>query len=160
MMNALGVALLSLSIMGFGFAYNKGLKCEKESVDGLILLTERIYTRIKCFRQDLSEIYVGFTHPFLDSVSFTQILRDKGMSGALENCGDKLFLGRDIMTESKSFASHLGKTYYDEQLTLCEDYLSFLKTKRDIISAGIQAKTKLSISLSFAISALSAILFI
>ncbi len=160
MISAVGIALLSLSIMGFGFSYNKALKNEKECVEGLILLAERINTRIKCFRQGLPEIFDGFTHPFLDAVGFTSDLKEKGMSVALKNNGDKLGVGRDIMLESVKFAEGLGKSYYDEQLTLCEDYLSFLKSRYDGINEGLPTKTKLSLSLSGAISALAAILFL
>lgn len=160
MISTVGIGILSLSIMGFGFSYNKALKNEKECVEGLIQLTERINTRIKCFRQGLNEIFDGFTSPALDAIGFTSDLKEKGMSYALENCGDKLTLGHDIMLESKKFADRLGKSYYDEQLTLCESYLSFLKAKYEEICRGLPSKTKLSLSLSFAISALSAILFI
>ncbi len=160
MITTVGIAVLSLSIMGFGFSYNKALRNEKESIEGLILLAERINTRIKCFRQGLSEIFDGFSHPFLDAVGFTSVLKENGMSHALDISGDKLFVGRDVMNESKKFADGLGKSYYDEQLTLCEDYLSFLKNKHDVISAGLPTKIKLSISLSCAVSALTAILFI
>lgn len=160
MITAFGIALLSLSIMGFGFSYNKALKNEKDSVEGLILLAERINTRIKCFRQGLTEIFDGFTYPALDAVGFTSDLKERGMSYALNNSGDKLGIGRDIMLESRKFADGLGKSYYDEQLTLCEDYLTFLKSKYDEICAGLPTKTKLSLSISCAISALTAILFI
>ncbi len=160
MISAIGIVILTLSILGFGFSYNKALKNEKECVEGLILLTERINTRIKCFRQGLTEIFDGFSHPFLDGIGFTPYLKEKGMSYALEYCSDKLGLGDDIMLETKRFASELGKSYSDQQLTLCESYLSFLKNKYDVINKGLPTKTKLSISLSCAISALSAILFI
>ncbi|MBQ8254955.1 MAG: hypothetical protein IJY94_05565 [Clostridia bacterium] len=160
MISALGIAVLSLSIMGFGFSYNNALKREKECVEGLILLAERINTRIKCFRQGLSEIFDGFTHPFLDSIGFSDALKEKGMSHALESTGNSLGIGRDLLLESRKFADGLGKSYYDEQLTLCEDYLSFLKDKYLEIDSGLPTKTKLSLSLSFAISALTAILFI
>ena len=160
MISVLGIVILTLSILGFGLSYNKALKNEKVCIEGLILLTERINTRIKCFRQGLSEIYDGFTHPFLDGIGFTSSLKENGISRALEYCSDKLGLGDDIMLETKRFASELGKSYSDEQLILCESYLSFLKDKYDVISRGLPTKTKLSISLSCAISALSAILFI
>ena len=160
MITALGITVLSISIIGFGLSYNKSLRNEKECVEGLILLVERINTRIKCFRQGLNEIFDGFSHPFLDAVGFTSDLKENGMSHALNVKGDKLFIRGDVMNESKKFAERLGKSYYDEQLTLCEDYLSFLKSKHDEISAGLPAKIKLSISLSCAISALTAILFI
>ncbi|MBE6582343.1 MAG: hypothetical protein E7648_03670 [Ruminococcaceae bacterium] len=160
MISTVGIGVLSLSIIGFGFSYNRGLKNEKECVEGLIQLTERINTRIKCFRQGISEIYDCFSNPFLDATGFTAALKEKGMTYALESSGDKLTLGHDIMFESKKFADRLGKSYYDEQLTLCENYLSFLKGKYDEICRGLPTKTKLSLSLSFAISALSAILFI
>ncbi len=160
MISTVGIVVLSLSIMGFGFSYNKALKNEKECVEGLIQLTERINTRIKCFRQGISEIFDGFSNPFLDATGFTAALKEKGMSYALESGGDKLTLGRDIVIESKKFADRLGKSYYDEQLTLCEDYLSFLRTRYDEICNGLPTKTKLSLSLSFAFSVLSAILFI
>lgn len=160
MISAIGISLLTLSIMGFGFSYNKALKNEKECIEGLIQLTERINTRIKCFRQGLNEIFDGFTHPFLDAIGFSEDLRQNGMSGALKNKGDKLGIGRDVLLESEKFADGLGKSYSDEQLTLCENYISFLKSKYDEISAGLPTKTKLSISLSCAISALTAILFI
>ena len=160
MISAVGISILSLSIIGFGLSYCNGLKKEKESVEGLLLLAERIHTRIKCFRQGLPEIYDGFTHPYLDAVGFTCDLKEKGMTYALEGNGDKLGIGHDILLESESFAMHLGKSYYDEQLTLCEDYLSFLKSRYDEIKKGLPNKTKLSLSLSFAVSALSAILFI
>lgn len=160
MISAVGIVILSLSIIGFGFSYNKALKNEKECVEGLIQLAERIYTRIKCFRQDLPEIFNGFSHPYLDTVGFTSDLKENGMSDALERSSDKLIVSRDIMLESRCFAERLGKSYYDEQLTICEDYLSFLKAKYDQICEGLPTKTKLALSFSFAISALSAILFI
>ncbi len=160
MITAVGITLVSLSIVGFGLSYVNALKTEKESVLGLILLTERIRTRIKCFRQNLDEIFDGFTHPFLDATGFTDDLKNKGMSFALTNSGERLGIGRDIMLESEKFASELGKSYYDEQLTLCESYLTYLKTKYEGINEGLPTKTKLSISLSCAVSALTAILFL
>ena len=60
------------------------------------------------------------------------------------------------MLESEKFASELGKIYYDEQLTLCESYLTYLKAKYEGINEGLPTKTKLSISLSCAASALTA----
>ena len=71
MISTVGIGVLSLSIIGFGFSYNRGLKNEKECVEGLIQLTERINTRIKCFRQGVSEIFDGFSNPFLDATGFT-----------------------------------------------------------------------------------------
>lgn len=160
MISIVGITVLTFSIMGFGLSYVRALKNEKECVEGLILLTERISTRIRCFRQGINEIFDGFTHPFLDSVGFTSDLKEKGMSHALQNASEKLVVGKDIILESKKFADGLGKSYYDEQLTLCEDYLSFLKEKYNGINEGLPSKTKLSLALSCAISALSAILFI
>ena len=160
MISAFGIFLLSLSIMGFGFSYSKALKEEKEIIEGLLLLAERVNTRIKCFRQGIDEIFDGFSHPALDSNGFTSVLKEKGMTFALSISGDRLGVGRDVITESKNFTDGLGKSYYDEQLTLCEDYLTFLKGKYEEICAGLPTNTKLSLSLSCAISALTAILFI
>ena len=160
MVSAFGILLLSLSVIGFGIQYIKSLRAERDSVDGLCALAERISTRIRCFRQDINEIYDGFTHAHLDSIGFTSLLKEKGLSAALEICADKLSLGADVMSESKIFAYGLGKSYYDEQLDLCREYLDFIKEKQRQIISGLPSKTKLSISLSCAISALTAILFI
>lgn len=160
MISGVGIILLTLSIMSFGFSYVKALKSEKECVEGLILLTERIHTRIKCFRQSLSEIYDGFSHPLLDSSGFTSLLKEKGLSEALDGSGGALPIGHNVLLETRRFASRLGKCFYEEQLTLCEGYLSFLKAQLETINDGLPKKTKLSISLSCAVSALSAILFI
>ena len=160
MVSAFGIILLSLSIMGFGFSYSHALKAEKESIEGLIALCERISTRIRCFRQDVSEIYDGFSYPFLNSVGFTFLLKEKGLAEALDACADKLCISTDVMNESRRFAKELGKSYYDEQLTLCNNYLTFLKDKHTEITAGLPSRTKLAFSLSCAISLLSAILFI
>ncbi len=160
MISGVGIILLTLSILCFGFSYVNALKSEKECVEGLILLAERIHTRIKCFRQSLSEIYDGFSHPFLDSTGFTSLLKEKGLSDALDGSGADLPIGHEMLLESRRFASRLGKSFYEEQLTLCEGYLSFLKAQLGIINDGLPKKAKLSISLSCAVSALSAILFL
>ena len=160
MITAAGIILLSLSIIGFGFSYGKELKNEKLCVDGLTALAERINTRIRCFRQGIDEIFDGFTDPYLDSIGFTADLRQNGLLYALKNNEERLSVSRDIIAEAKKFAQNLGKSYYEEQLTLCSEFLSFLNDKKEKIKEGLPTKVKLSITLSCALSALSAILFL
>ncbi len=160
MIAAAGTVILSLSVMGFGISYNKALKNEKESIDALLSLCEKINTRISCFRQPLNEIYEGFSNPHLDRLGFTDELKKHGLSAALISKGEILGISKGLMAESRRFAEGLGKSYSEEQTKLCERYLSCLKREHDELGAQLPTKTKLSLSLSGAISALTAILFL
>ncbi len=160
MIAAIGSAILSLSVLGFGFSYNKALKTEKNSIDALISLSEHIKTRITCFSQPLPQIYADFSNPFLDGIGFTDELRRKGLSAALILKGDSLGIGIELLSTVRKFADGLGKSYLDDQIKLCTDLIARLQQEAVAVNENLPAKTKLSLSLSCALSALIAILFI
>ncbi len=160
MIAAIGSTIISLSVIGFGLSYNKALKTEKDSIEALISLSEHINTRITCFRQPLPQIYADFSNPFLDSIGFTDELRRKGLSAALILKGDSLGIGSELLASIRKFADGLGKSYLDDQIRLCKDLISLLKEDEARVNESLPAKTKLSLSLSGAVSALVAILFI
>lgn len=160
MIAAVGILILSLSLLGFGFSYSSVLKAEKESIDGLIQLTERIRSRIECFRQPLDEIYEGFSHRHLEGIGFTDDIKKHGLFFALKSKGRLLGISSDILEASKKFASDLGKSYSIDQIRLCEAYLDELKKEMSNIEGSLSQKTKLSLSIAGAAAAMAAILFL
>lgn len=160
MIAAVGILILSLSLLGFGLSYNSVLKAERESIDGLIQLAERLRSRIECFRQPLDEIYEGFSHKHLDSIGFTDHLKRSGLSNALGNKGKLLGISTDMLEKSKKFSSDLGKSYSAEQIRLCQAYLDELKKEMSNIEGALNQKTRLSLSLAGAAAAMAAILFL
>lgn len=160
MIAVLGTAVLSLSIFGFGFSYNSQLKAQRESLNGIIRLAERIKARIECFRSPLDEIYKDFTHPFLDSIGFTCELRENGLGFALVKTRSRLCLSRELFSEISEFAEGLGKSYADEQVRYCTSYINKLEKALSELDESIPVKTRMSLSLSAAGAAMAAILFL
>lgn len=160
MISAIGTVITCLSVLGFGYSYGIHLKRERQNLRGMISLTERIRARIECFRQTLPEIYADFSDDSLDNIGFTDDLRQSGMSYALAKNKNALGLGNDVFSILSEFAVLLGKSYADEQLRLCDDCKKKLESRLERIEKDLPSRMRLSLTLSAAVAAMTAILFL
>lgn len=60
MIKIVGILLISVAAIGFGMLYSYSLRLEYKRLLGFQKLISLIRTRIECFNQPLSEIYIGF----------------------------------------------------------------------------------------------------
>ena len=157
---AIGTVLTCLCIFGLGRSYSLYIKKESANLRALILLIERIRTRIECFRQPLCDIYDGFSNDALDPIGFTDDLKTNGLSFALIKNRSALCLRNDTFALLNEFALSLGKSYASEQVRLCLDTKESLNERLSQIERELPSKSRLSLTLSAAAAAMTAILFL
>lgn len=160
MISVIGIALLSASIIGFGLSYGSALKAEKLCLEELILLCDRIHTRIECFRQPLPDIFRNFSSPYLDGCGFNSILKEKGIKAAVAALAP--YLPVTVKTEEllKELSTKLGSGYAEEALKLCARVKNDLRGELALLNKSFPSRMKLSLTLSFAAAAMAAILFV
>ncbi len=160
MIAAVGIMILCLSLLGFGFSYARALKTERDSLLSLIALVERCEGRISCFSQPINEIFEDHFDSHLERIGFLSELKRHGLSSALMKKGRALGISRQMLTRVEGFAHGLGKSYKEEQIRLCRTLLTELKKEHERADGELSSRTKLSLSLSAALSALTAILLL
>ena len=160
MITAIGTIITCLSVLGFGWSYSLQLKREKQSLKGIIALIDRIKTRIECFRQVLPEIYKGFSDDILDKTGFTEDLKRDGLHFALIKNRHKLGLKSEELESVIEFASALGKSYAEDQIRLCIVCRDGLAAQLDRVDQRLPSRIRLSLTLSAAIAAMTAIMLL
>ncbi len=158
MIKLIGIAVLLLTAVGFGFTYSHLLDAEYRRVLGFIKLAKLIRVRIECFSQPLSEIYGDFSDEALDSCGFTEDLQKSGFITAL--CKHKALLGirGELLSCLSDFGGELGKSFSDEQVRHCERYIALLEEKASEIERELPTRTKMARVLSFSVAVMMAIL--
>ena len=157
---AIGTVLTCLCIIGLGRSYSLHIKKEIANLRALILLIERIRARIECFRQPLCDIYDGFSNDDLDRIGFTDDLKANGLSFALIKHRGALGLRNDTFLLLNEFALSLGKSYASEQVRICLDVKESLSDRLSQLERELPSKSRLSLTLSAAAAAMTAILFL
>lgn len=159
MLTAAGTVAVCLSAVGLGSAYASSLKRERDSLGALLSLCERIETRIECFRQPLPDIYRDLDDGRFDP-EFLHDLKESGLSYALTRGRRRLCIGQELYSELLSFASELGKSYAEGQVRLCRSCEVRLREELQLLEGELPSRIRLSLTLSVAAAAMTAILFL
>ncbi len=160
MIRLFGLALIAVATFGFGALYADLLQKEIRRWEGFLSLGETVRSRICSFRQPLSEIYRDFSDEALDACGFTARLRESGFPAALCACREALGLRPPLVALLSDFGERLGKSYTEDQLRLCDRFLTEGGQWLTRLKADQPGKARLARTVSAAIAALSFILLL
>lgn len=160
MISIIGTVITCLSLISFGYSHIIALRKERQNLRGIISLVDRIRTRIECFRQPLADIYEDFSCECLDLMGFTNDLKESGLTFALMKNKSSLAIDNDAFALVSEYSRSLGKSYADDQVRLCIDCKEKLERHLEKIEGDLPQKTRLSLTLSAAAAAMTAILFL
>ena len=159
-MKLIGIAIIFICSAAAGFGYTAMLKQRQKYLDGLIKLVRFIRVQIECFSSPLDIIYADFTDEVLDKCGFTEILKNSGLSTALEQKKETLALTDDTFELLSNFSSELGKSFSDEQVKHCDRYISVLEETASEYAKELPKKCKTVKTLSLSVGAMAALLLI
>lgn len=113
----------SLFLLAFGLLLSRGLvRAEEDRVrqtEGFLLLLRHARTSISCFRTPLRDIWQSFENRALAECGFLPLLQRDGFSAALIAASPHLYLGKEDLRLLTSFGYEIGKSRFEEQITLC-----------------------------------------
>ena len=160
MVKTLGIIMIFIAATGFGASYSRALREEYERMLGFCRLARLIRTRIECFNQPLSEIYLDFSDGALDSCGFSEELKKSGFVVALCKCKASLGIRGETLTMLYSFGSELGKSFADEQVKHCDRAVARMSEKAAELEKELPQKAKTAMVLSAAAAVMAAIVLI
>lgn len=144
-----GAVLVMLCCYLASFSISSRAKKEMAELEAFVLLISRVRAEITCFSRPLPEIYAGFESEIFERSGFLKVLKENGLSCALESAGHKLALREENFDIIKQFADVIGKSYRDEEIKTCDYYISQLSERHKAHSDALPKKNKLSRSLCF-----------
>lgn len=160
MIKILGIALISGCCAGVGILYNRALRQEQNYLEGLLRLARFIRSRIDCFSSPLDSIYADFSDEALNTCGFTEILRNDGLTAAIEAKKDTLSLSEETYDLIIRFSAELGKSFSDEQVRHCDHYIALIDEKANSAASELPKKCKTVKTLCIAAGAMAALLLI
>ena len=116
--------------------------------EGFLTLLRSIRRQIGSFSAPLDAIYAEFSHPSLDAVGFTEVLRARGFAAALEESEGRLSVDGDVRLLLSAFSSELGVSYREDQLACCDRYIAELEDMLSSVRSEGTRRTKLACSLT------------
>lgn len=110
-------------LLAAGFFLARGLvRAEDDCVrqtEGFLLLLRHARTSISCYRTPLRDIWQSFENRALAECGFLPRLQRDGFAAALIAASPHLYLGREELRLLTAFACGIGKSRFEEQITLC-----------------------------------------
>ena len=98
------------------------LRAEEDCVrqtEGFLLLLRHARTSISCFRTPLRDIWQSFENRALAECGVLPLLQRDGFSSALIASAPRLYLDREDLRLLTAFGYEIGKSRFEEQITLC-----------------------------------------
>lgn len=123
------VAGLVLLMLGVAIAFWEASSREPRKLreaEGILLLLRHIRGQMSSFSLPLPAIYSSFSDPVLEKSGFLLLLREKGLSAALQS-GMAFVPDKEIQALLSQFAEGLGRDFLAEQLSFC-DYVMTVYT--------------------------------
>ncbi len=145
LLKAVGALLLFGISLYAAMQSNAILRRRVSEGEGVLLLLRHIRTQICCFSAPLPEIYASFENRALSDAGFLELLRRDGLTAALTD--GEIFLEESERRALFSFAEELGKSYRNDQLTLCDSYIAELEQGYERKKTELPRKSKLYRSL-------------
>ena len=148
MVRSLGVILLLSGSLYLCFSFAAFERRRLEQCEGFLLLLRHIKAQISCFRMPLARIFESFQCPELARCGFLQAVQEHGdFAQALRECKGKIWLSGEEMDLLFAFASELGRSYFEEQISLCDYYIGEFEQAYASRRRDLPVRTKLYRSL-------------
>ncbi len=157
-MRIIGCAVIFISFLSAGGAVSSYIERNAAQINGIYRLILEIKQGIASMNMPIHEILEGFSDRALDTCKFTETAKREGLLSA---CGcPRLCLGGEALECLESFSAKLGGGTREEQLSLCDYYIGRFRDMSDRAEGDKKSKKKTAKTLSFALGAMTAILFI
>lgn len=117
-----------------------------DELDGFLLFLRHVRGQVSSFSASLPDILQGFSCEALEKVGFLSHLED-GFSFALEETKDKLALKEEELVPLYQFAKGFGKSYKEDQLSLCDYTIAELEKLVSTVHADAPKRKKLAYTL-------------
>ena len=95
--------------------------------EGFLLLLRHARTSISCFRTPLRDIWQSFENRALADCGFLSRLKRDGFTAALAAATPHLYLNKEELRLLTAFGCGIGKSRFEEQITLCNYTLERLE---------------------------------
>jgi stage III sporulation protein AB len=128
--------------------------------EGMYKLLGHICREIESFRTPLDEIYLDFTDDFLEKELFLDSIRRSSLEKAIIDSGNVFCYRESTYRSLLSFASHLGKSDPDDQVSRCRYMISLVSEDLKKASEEYPKNRKMYLSLSLLAGATVIILLV
>lgn len=147
-MKTLGLLIVFLSIVSYGFVISRSTKNEAVQSKELLRLMIHIKDQIKHFNKPLGDIYTSFESENSAINTFLHNLCITDWDNALENT-ENLQTSSKCKSIIREFGKKLGKNDYTSQIEMCDYYINIFEKEVELLCSLSPQKTKISISLAF-----------
>ena len=154
---AVGGVLVLLCSMLLAMTKNRADERKIGEIDGFLSLLEYFRSQIECFGLPVSEILARCDYDILRKCGFEGEAVPRELSELIASCDLKNEPLRAILDD---FAAGFGKSYRNEEIKLCEYYISLLKKEREGAISELPQKKKLTTTLFLAGAAALVILLL
>ena len=149
-MKFIGSALIIIASICASFFYEKKLKAEIHSLNEAIDFILYVKTQILYYSKPINEIYKDYNKTSL----FLQEILESKEKATLTN------FNKESKEKLTSFLSTIGKGFKSEQISLCEDTITYLNEQLTRLEAEYSKKTKAYRSISLFVGVCVVILLI
>ena len=143
-----GVLLLA----GFGFYFVRESFQKKKLIQlaGFINLLDYIKNQISCYLIPIDKILRNCDEKIINDCRLTASSNSKSLEEMLDKC--EFYVDDEIQKKLYSFARDLGRGYLNEQIKLCDQYISELKAIFENLKIERIKDKKLSLAICLSIS--------
>jgi len=138
-LDLLGGGIILLSARFIGEIGVHKLKHQAEIEEELIEFVKYIRDQIKNYKRPLAEIVSSFSGTVLSAYGFLKAI----VENTPEVCSEKLPIDENCKKALSLFLRELGKSYCDEQIVLCDEFLFQMSNMLEKAKDEYQGKIKM-----------------